>query len=105
DERWTAEWDASHWPVSDMGSGWVDEFHVWEMEWTEQNMSISLDGSELNTVSLADTINGSSDCAGENPFQQPHYLLLNLALGSAGGSVADLEFPTYYLVDYVRVYQ
>ena len=66
--------------------------------------NLLLDGQLLNDVSLSGTTNGSAACAGENPFQQPHYLLLNLALGGAGGSVDDLAFPTRYLVDYVRVY-
>ena len=47
-------------------------------------MVIRLDGQVLNDVSLSDTINGSANCAGQNPFQQPHYILLNLALGGAG---------------------
>ena len=63
-----------------------------------------LDGRLLNDVALSGTINGSAACAGENPFQQPHYILLNLALGANGGSVDGLSFPTRYLVDYVRVY-
>lgn len=102
--RWSAEWDASRWPVSDFGDGWTDEFHIWELEWSASRMVIRLDGQQLNDVSLSDTINGSADCAGQNPFQQPHYILLNLALGGAGGSVDALAFPTRYEVDYVRVY-
>lgn len=104
DTRWSAEWDASHWPVADLGEGWTDSFHIWELQWTEARMRILLDGQLLNDVSLSGTTNGSAACAGENPFQQPHYILLNLALGGAGGSVDDLAFPTRYLVDYVRVY-
>ena len=92
--------------MSDFGPGWTDDFHIWEWEWTAEYMVIRLDGAVLNDVSLASTINGSAACAGENPFQQPHRLLLNLALGgAAGGSIDDLVFPTRYLVDYVRVYQ
>ena len=104
--RWKPKWDSSHWPVSDFGPGWIDEFHIWEWEWTDEHMIIRLDGVVLNDVSLASTINGSAACAGQNPFQQPHRLLLNLALGGhAGGSIDDLLFPTRFLVDYVRVYQ
>ena len=104
DTRWSAAWDASRWPVTDFGAGWTDAFHIWEFEWSDTRMVIRLDGQELNAVSLAGTVNGAAACAGENPFQQPHYLLLNLALGGAGGSVDGLAFPTRYLVDYVRVY-
>lgn len=103
--RWTPHWDSSHWPVADFASDWTDSFHIWEMEWDADRMVIRLDGAVLNDVALTGTVNGSAACAGENPFQQPHRLLLNLALGGAGGSVEDLAFPTRYAVDYVRVYQ
>ncbi len=106
DSRWSPRWDSSHWPVTDFGSEWTDSFHIWEWEWTEERMVIRLDGTVLNDVSLSDTINGSAACAGENPFQQPHRLLLNLALGgTAGGSIEDVVFPTQYWVDYVRIYR
>jgi hypothetical protein len=41
----------------------------------------------------------------ENPFRQPHYILLNLAIGSNGGIPDDSEFPLKYEIDYVRVYE
>ena len=102
---WTPFWDSSSWPVVNFGGNWAEEFHIWELRWSEEQMVIALDGTVLNEVSLNDTINGSAECEGENPFQQPHYILLNLALGSNGGSVDNLEFPTRYLIDYVRVYE
>ena len=44
--------------------------------------------------------------SGENPFDKPHYLLLNLALGGSwGGEMDDSVLPQRYLIDYVRVYQ
>ena len=42
---------------------------------------------------------------GPEPVSSKSLLLLNLALGGAGGPVDNLKFPTRYLVDYVRVYQ
>lgn len=84
---------------------WLDQFHIWTLDWDENKMSIYLDDVLLNEVDLSTTLNGTAKCPGENPFKQKHYLLLNLALGSNGGSVAELSFPTQYLVDYVRVYQ
>ena len=69
-------------------------------------MSILVDGVEVNSVNLSDTVNGSAAGAGQNPFHQSHYVLLNLAIGgNAGGSVENLEFPTQYLIDYIRIYQ
>ena len=43
---------------------------------------------------------------GQNPFQQPYYLKLNLALGGTwGGPIDDSIFPQRMVVDYIRVYQ
>ncbi|MAD60286.1 MAG: hypothetical protein CMH49_02070 [Myxococcales bacterium] len=103
--RWNAQWDSSHHPVSARDEAWVNEFHLWVLDWTEDRMTISLDDEVLNSIDLNTVSNGSSNCAGQNPFRQNHYLLLNLALGGAGGSVSQLAFPTRYLVDYVRIYQ
>ncbi|KAA6300377.1 MAG: hypothetical protein EZS26_003484, partial [Candidatus Ordinivivax streblomastigis] len=41
-----------------------------------------------------------------NPFHQPHYILLNLAIGGNNGGTPDVSaFPLSYVIDYVRVYQ
>ena len=102
--RWQPEWDVVRKPIQDYDNEWTERFHIWELHWTENQMQISLDGELLNTVDLNRTINGSAACAGQNPFRQPHYILLNLALGGQGGSVQQGLLPTRYLVDYVRVY-
>ena len=104
-QRWSARWDSSAHPVRDFDPEWTERFHIWEFVWTDSQMQLFLDGELLNDVSLNQTVNGSAACAGENPFRQPHYLLLNLALGSNGGSVDSLTFPTRYLIDYVRIYE
>lgn len=43
----------------------------------------------------------------EWPFDQPFYLLLNLAIGGnfGGPEVDDNIFPQEFIIDYVRVYQ
>lgn len=104
-QRWNARWDSTHYPVSQWDPNWTEDFHTWILDWTENQMTIRLDDVILNTIDLNTTTNGSANCAGQNPFRQNHYLLLNLALGGAGGSVDQLAFPTRYLVDYVRIYQ
>lgn len=38
-------------------------------------------------------------------FDQPQYMLLNLALGANGGDPSATQFPINYEVDYFRVYQ
>jgi hypothetical protein len=42
------------------------------------------------------------------PFDQPHYLILNLAIGGAWGGQKGIDesiFPARYEIDYVRVYE
>lgn len=79
---------------------WPQNFHTWKMEWTEDYIKLFLDDELLNEVDLSQTINGD----GFNPFHQPHYILLNLALGSNGGDPSGTQFPKIYEVDYVRIY-
>ncbi len=102
-ERWKAKWDGASKKVSSFSDpDWKNKFHTWRLEWTEQKMKIYVDNVWLNSVNLSKTINPHD---GSNPFKQPHYLLLNLAIGSNGGDASKTSFPQRYLVDYVRVYQ
>jgi len=48
----------------------------------------------------------TADDQGRNPFRQPQYLLINLALGgSSGGKIDDSVLLQRYLIDYDRVHQ
>lgn len=99
-----AAWDEAKIPIEkflEKDPNWVNEFHVWKMDWNEEYIRLYLDEELLNEVDLTKTINPD----GFNPFQQPHYILLNLAIGSNGGDPASTQFPKEYLVDYVRVFQ
>ncbi|MCG8688968.1 MAG: T9SS type A sorting domain-containing protein, partial [Desulfobacterales bacterium] len=92
--------------VSSFEDNWIDEFHIWQLVWEEDRITIYVDDVFMNDVSLSSTINGSSNCEGQNPFQQPHFILLNLAIGgSQGGDPSATAFPNRYIVDYVRVWQ
>jgi beta-glucanase (GH16 family) len=83
---------------------WSTAFHVWRMDWDERAIVLSVDGAQLNEVELARTVN--QDGSGRNPFHEPHYLLLNLAVGgSSGGDPSATIFPATFEVDFVRVYQ
>jgi beta-glucanase (GH16 family) len=75
------------------------------MDWDEKSINLYVDDILLNTIDLTKTIN-ASDLGPKNPFQQPHYFLLNLAIGGdAAGSPQGTKFPVRYEIDYVRVYQ
>ncbi len=80
---------------------WDKKFHTWRMDWSKDAISLYLDDELLNTNALSQTLNPD----GSNPFLQPQYMLLNLALGSNGGDPASSRFPIKYEVDYVRYYK
>jgi beta-glucanase (GH16 family) len=98
------KWDSEKIPFTnflDNKPEWPENFHIWKMEWTKEYIHLYLDDELLNEIDLTTTVNPD----GFNPFHQPHYILLNLALGSNGGDPSGTEFPQEYIVDYVRVYQ
>ncbi|NHE58016.1 glycoside hydrolase family 16 protein [Cyclobacterium sp. GBPx2] len=99
-----ANWDESKISFSDFlekDPDWPAKFHVWKLDWTEDHIKLYLDDELLNEVDLQKTVNPD----GFNPFHQPHYILLNLAIGGNGGDPSGTLFPKQYVVDYVRVYQ
>jgi len=104
-ERWRAVWDDSRRPIDEFSDpNWSVHFHVWRMDWDPNEIRLHVDGELLNTVDLTQTVNGTADRA--NPFHEPHYILLNLAIGGTnGGDPSATEFPARFEVDYVRVYQ
>ena len=81
---------------------WNSKFHTWRMDWDENRIAIFVDDILLNEVDLNKAANGD----GSNGFRDPHYMLLNLAVGgTAGGDPSATQFPARFEVDWVRVYQ
>jgi beta-glucanase (GH16 family) len=104
EKRWEPTWDGSKKPLSyftDKDPYWHQKFHVWKMEWDKDEIRLYLDDELLNDIQ----IRYASYSDGFNPFRQPHYILLNLAIGSNGGDPSDTDFPLKYEIDYVRVFQ
>lgn len=94
-------WNTQKIPYSTFPKDWDRKFHVWRMDWDADWIRIYIDGKRVNETDLSKTINPD----GTNPFHNPQYLLLNLAIGSNAGDPSKTEFPGRYEVDYVRVYQ
>jgi beta-glucanase (GH16 family) len=101
-----AVWDDSRKPVAELGGdAWSRQFHVWRMDWDENEIRIYVDSTLLNTTELRAAANGGGE-AGRNPLQQPHHIILNLAIGgSNGGDPTATKFPARFEIDYVRVYR
>ncbi len=78
----------------------ADDFHTYAIEWDTNQISWFFDGQKYSTYTREDV--GSRPWA----FDQPFFIILNLAIGGTlGGLVTpDTQFPSQYLVDYVRVY-
>ncbi|MFT3748816.1 MAG: glycoside hydrolase family 16 protein [Agriterribacter sp.] len=86
------------------GKAWAQKFHTWRMDWTEEHVALYVDDSLLNKVAVEKLVN--KDGSGFNPFKQPHYMLLNLAIGGKnGGNPSHTAFPKRMEVDWVRVWQ
>jgi len=100
-----AEWFSNTFSTDSLGGKkWSAKFHIWRMDWTKEFIALYVDNQLLNKVSLDSLIN--KDGSGFNPFKQPHYMLLNLAIGgTSGGDPSDTPFPKEFVIDYVRVYQ
>lgn len=79
----------------------ADNFHTYAIEWDPDQVRWYYDGTQYFTVNRADV--GDREWV----FNQPFFLILNLAVGGQlpGPVGLDTVFPAQYLVDYVRVYQ
>ena len=75
-------------------------FHEYAMEWSAHRLDFFVDNNKYLTV--------VNDGTGHDawPFDDPEYLLLNIAVGGDWGGpvVDDSAFPVRMEVDYVRVY-
>lgn len=104
-QAWRAKWFGKKYATDSMGGkAWADQFHIWRMDWSDREISLFVDDQLLNRVPVDSLYN--RDGSGFNPFRQPHFMLLNLAIGGDnGGDPTGTSFPNRFEVDYVRVYQ
>jgi len=77
-------------------------FHVYAMEWNKARMDFFVDDRLYFSF--------ANEGAGEDvwPFDQPFYLILNVAIGGSWGGqrgIDDAIFPQRMEIDYVRVYE
>ena len=93
------------------GSDSVTNFHVYLLEWSTNAINFYVDGhlyeSQTNWWSNVGT--SSSTYPYPAPFNQPFYILMNVAvggnyLGNPSTNAINASLPGQMLVDYVRVY-
>ena len=81
----------------------TDSFHVYCLEWTPNYLRYLVDNEPFFFV-----YNNSGGNISQWPFDNPHYLILNLAIGGDWGGVQGIDptkFPMKMFVDYVRVFK
>lgn len=104
----TAHWGAD-WPSwNHQGSStsiypdhFDGEFHVFSVDWTENEIHFLMDDSQYFTINTS-MMNGQP-----YPFNNPFFFILNVAVGGNWPGYPDesTTFPVFMAVDYVRVYQ
>lgn len=79
-----------------------ETFHVYAIEWSKDRIDFFLDDKKYFTYENEGT---GVDAW---PFDSPHYLILNIAVGGSWGGrrgIDDAIFPQEMAIDYVRVYK
>ncbi len=78
-----------------------DEFHDYELLWTKSSLIFSIDGKSYMTIEKQEI-----DTEKEWPFDQPYFLIINLAVGGwYGGEIDDKTFPFELIIDSIKAYQ
>lgn len=103
-----AHWDnrgnwASFSRSVDIASDLNDDFHIFSMDWTPTRITTYIDGQQIWTYYIQ-----SDGCADCSEFHQPHFMILNIAVGGTyTGLLNDDQItattPAEMLVDYIRI--
>ena len=83
--------------ISNMNiSSLTENFHLYSLIWDASSLKIFIDNKQLISLSNSNRA----------PFDNPHYILLNLAMGgNLGGDIPQNFNKGQMEIDYVRVYQ
>lgn len=77
------------------------EFHDYILEWTKDHVSFQVDYEEILR-----TEKQPNDTFAEWPFDQPYYMIINLAVGGwYGGKIVDEDFPFHFEVASIRHFE
>jgi len=76
-------------------------FHTYTADWTPEKIDFYVDGNLMYTFAPEHKTEEIW------PFNQPFYLILNMAVGGnfGGPEVDDSIFPQEFVIDYIRVYK
>jgi beta-glucanase (GH16 family) len=81
--------------------GLIDDFHEYALDWEDDKMTFYLD--QKPQVTFLKKENATIE---DWPFDQPFYLILNIAMGGTwGGPIDDGALPSQFVFKYVKVYE
>lgn len=84
--------------------GITNDFHEFAFDWQKDEIEFFIDGKSFAKYSRFDE-GFTTDETGW-PFDKPYYLILNQAIGGTwGGRVEVKDYPSPFLIDYVRYYE
>jgi beta-glucanase (GH16 family) len=88
----------------DAGADLNEDYHVWRMEWTPNSVATFIDDKRIWIMDISE-----ASCADCEAFHQPHFLVLNVAVGGSYPGIytpsgITAAMPASMLVDYVRIY-
>ena len=79
----------------------LTNFNTYAVEWDDKEIKWLFNNKVYKKFSYKEL-----DRKGlKNPFKQPYFIMINVALSKKTGEDGDVDFPTEMKVDYVRVYQ
>lgn len=90
------------------GQTFANDYHVYSVVWEEDNIKWYVDGKFFFKATRDQWDSAAAPNNPNAPFDQPFYLIMNLAIGGAfdGGRTPDpSDIPATMQVDYVRVYK
>ncbi len=87
--------------LNTLASGTTSDFHIYGVEWNDESVRFSVDGTAHYIVARANL-----QQFGSSILAQPYFIILNLAVGGNfdGDPQSNAIFPATMLVDWVRVY-
>lgn len=76
-------------------------WHDYQINWNQYSIKWYVDGVQYHVANIEGSINSTEE------FHRPFFFLLNFAVGGnwPGSPNSSTPFPSYYQIDYVRVYQ
>lgn len=98
--------------VATPGTDYSQDYHVYAVDWRADRIDWYLDGVKYFTVAKSDVADWQTGSQGAGvsadgwPFNIPHYLIFNMAMGGQWPGAPDASITQGdMLVDYVRVYR